>query len=37
MFINSENPYNYKFSDILDLLKLSINNFDNYISKIFFK
>ena len=35
MFINSENPYNYKFSDILDLLKLSINNFDSYISKIF--
>ena len=35
LFINSENPYDYKFSDILDLLKLSINNYDNYINKIF--
>ena len=34
MFISSENPYNYKFSDILELLILSIKNIDYYIAKI---
>ena len=35
MFIASENPYTYKLNDILDLLRLSINNFGYYIDKIF--
>ena len=35
MFISSENPYNYKFSDIFELLKLSIKNIDYYIAKIY--
>ena len=36
MFISSENPYSYKFSDILELLGRSFYNFDYYLSKIFF-
>ncbi len=34
MFISSENPYTYKFSDILELLILSIKNIDYYTAKI---
>ena len=36
MFISSENPYTYNINDILDLLKLSLNNIDNYLNKILF-
>ena len=34
MFILSENPYTYNINDIIDLLKLSLSNIDDYLHKI---